>query len=289
MPSSARLVAVLGVGVLADPAAPVLPADDLGLTRGDGCFEATRLVVGIDGAHVDHLDMHVARMARSAAALEIEFDEPSWRALLDEVVAAWDVPGEAALRWMLTRGPESSSGSPAGVVTVTPIDEHTVRQRAGVTVHTLPIGRPARAMAGAPWLLGGVKTLSYAVNMSAGREARRRGVDDVLWVSTDGYVLEAPRSAVIWRVGDRLVTTPTDGTGVLASISQAAIFAAAGAAGVETTHELGRPADLLDADGVWLSSSGRLAAPVTELDGVALAVDPVWNGRLRSWFETPLT
>ncbi len=65
-------MAVLGVGVVADPDLPVVHADDLGLTRGDGCFEATRLVIDPDGAaRVDHLDEHVERLHRSAGALGI--------------------------------------------------------------------------------------------------------------------------------------------------------------------------------------------------------------------------
>ena len=48
-----------------------------------------------------------------------------------------------------------------------------------------------------PWLLAGAKTLSYAVNMAALRHAERHGAGDVIFVSSDGYVLEGPRSTVV--------------------------------------------------------------------------------------------
>jgi 4-amino-4-deoxychorismate lyase len=273
---------VLGVGVAADPDAPAHHAADLGMTRGDGCFEATRLVTRPDGgAHLDHLDAHMARLHRSARALGIPVDETAWRELIDKAVAAWDTPGEAVLRVMLSRGRESTPGAPpTGVLTITPIDERALRARDGISLATLVRGNAALAFVDAPWLLGGVKTLSYAVNMAAGREAARLGVDDVLFVSTDGFALEAPRSALVWRDGARLVTTMIEGTGVLASITQAAAFEAADAAGIPTGSALIKIDDLHRADGVWLLSSGRLVAPVLSLDGRALAVDAGWNVRL---------
>ena len=76
-------MAVLGVG-LVDPAVPVVHSDDVGLTRGDGCFEGCRV---LDGA-IDKLDAHLARMGRSAAALGIDFDEDAWQALIAQATAA---------------------------------------------------------------------------------------------------------------------------------------------------------------------------------------------------------
>jgi len=278
MPAS--LVAVLGRGIC--PGEPALHADDLGLTRGDGCFEATRLEVDDTETHVDHLDAHLARFRRSAAALDIAVDEPAWRALLGEVIAAWTEPGEAIMRWMLSRGREGG-GPPTGVVTVTPIDERTLRARHGVAVVLLDRGHPADAFAGRPWLLGGVKTLSYAVNVAAGREAARRGADDAIFVSTDGFVLEAPRASVVWRFGDRLGTTPTVGTGVLASITCDIALDAARSAGVVVESDLLPTDDLVRADGVWLLSSGRLVAPVIEIDGRPVGHDDAWTERIRAF------
>ena len=286
--SSPRLVAVLGAGVVA-PDDPVVRADDLGLTRGDGCFEVTRIEVGPRGVAIDHLDAHLRRLARSAAALDLAPpDTAAWRELIDTACTAWTHPGEATLRLMYTRGRECAPGAPAtGILTIAPLDAVTVRQRAGVSVVALPRGHRADAFTDAPWLLGGVKTLSYAVNVAAAREAARRGADDALFVSSDGYALEAPRAALIWRVGERLCTTPHAGTGVLASITQAAIFAAATADGVAVGHELITLDGLLGCDGAWLASSGRLLAPVLSLDGRALRTDAGWNARMWRWAARP--
>ena len=62
---------------------------------------------------------------------------------------------------------------------------------------TLARGLPADGVADMPWLLAGAKTLSYAVNMAALRHAERHGAGDVIFVSSDGHVLEGPRSTVV--------------------------------------------------------------------------------------------
>jgi 4-amino-4-deoxychorismate lyase len=135
-------------------------------------------------------------------------------------------------------------------------------------------GHPSDAFADAPWLLGGVKTLSYVVNVAAVREARRRGADEVVFTSTDGYALEGPTSALLVSRRGTLTATPTGGTGVLESVTVAAIFAAARADGLATAYELVPVADLLTAEGVWLVSSGRGPVLVTRLDDRPLRTDP---------------
>jgi 4-amino-4-deoxychorismate lyase len=262
-----RLLAILGVG-LVDPDSPVLHADDPGLTRGDGCFEGCRLVTAPDGVSaVDQLDAHLARMSRSAAALELAFDESAWRALIASAAAAWPEPGEAAMKLVLTRG-RPSAATPTGVLTISALPSGYARQRRdGLRVITLTRGTASDAFADAPWLLGGVKTLSYAVNMAAQREAARRGADDVLFVSADGLVLESTVSSVVWSTGRTLHTTPLGPSGILGGTVQEALFARAPAAGWRTSVTSATVEDLHAADTLWLTGSVRGPVDVIELDG----------------------
>jgi 4-amino-4-deoxychorismate lyase len=281
-----HLVAVLGRGVLDDPDEPVLSAFDMGMTRGDGCFDAMRVEVGDHGSvHVDHLDAHLDRLVRSAKALDLPpVDLDAWRALVGEALAAWTRPGEAVLRVLLSRGSEwSAEHIPTGVLTIAPLPESSRTQRSGISVVTLSLGRPAEFGGETGWLLGGVKTLSYAVNMAAAREAARRGAHDALFVSTEGFALEGPRSALVWRDGDVLASTRVEGTGILASVTQASIFAEAAREGVPTRSDLIEAERLPDTDGAWLVSSGRLIAPILTLDGVDVPTDPAWTERLTRW------
>lgn len=270
------VLAVLGIGVV-DPSTPLVRADDAGVTRGDGCFEGIRVRTDPAGRTVaDKLDRHVARMSRSAAALEIAFDEPAWRELVATACAAWTAPapGEAALKLVLTRGPVAT-GVPTGYATITELNPDFRRQRReGIRVATLDRGLTSDAFAAAPWLLGGVKTLSYAVNMAAVREAERRGADDAILVSSDRWVLEASTGSVVWATARTLHTTPLAGTGILAGTTQQLLFDHAAEAGWHTADTLARVDDLHAADAVWIISSVRGPVEVIELDGKARARMP---------------
>jgi 4-amino-4-deoxychorismate lyase len=256
-----RLVAVLGTGIV-DPATPIVRADDPGLTRGDGCFEGCRIRTSDSGdSRVDKFDRHLARMSRSAAALDIPFDADAWTALVASTCAAWTTPGESALKLVLTR-------SGTGFLTVSDLPPEYPRQRRdGLRVVTLPRGFGSAAFDDAPWLLGGVKTLSYAVNMAAQREAERRGVDDVIFLAQDGTVLETPTGTVVWSTGRTLHTTPTGATGVLGSTTAALLFDRAAAAGWTLAHTLASIDELHAADVVWVISSVRGPVDVVCLDG----------------------
>jgi len=263
------LLAILGIG-LVDPETPVVRADDLGLTRGDGCFEGCRIVTSADGiSSVDQLDAHLARMSRSAAALEIEFDEPAWRATVSQALAAWTQTGEAALKLVLTRG-SPSTGVPTGILMISDLPPDYPRQRRdGIRVVTLTRGTTSLAFADAPWLAGGVKTLSYAVNMAAQREAARRSADDALFVSVDGRVLESTVSSVVWARGRTLHTTPLGASGILGGTVQEVLFARAPAAGWDIAVTDARVEDLHAADTLWLTGSVRGPVDVIDLDGRA--------------------
>lgn len=257
-----RVVALLGRGVV--PAdTPILRADDLGVLRGDGVFETLH----VRGGRPWLLDEHLARMATSAARLDLALPDPDTLAdLAAQATAAWPADEEGALRLICTRG--SEDGGPVTVfATVSGVGEATLRaRRDGLSVGTASLGVSAAVRGTAPWLLGGVKSVSYAMNMASQRWAAAHGYDDVLWISTDGYALEAPTSTLVWRTGDELVTVPTS-TGVLAGTTARYLLDHAKEVGLAAGERLVTPAELAAADGVWLTSSVRGIAEVHSIDG----------------------
>ncbi|HHU38010.1 MAG TPA: aminodeoxychorismate lyase [Propionibacterium sp.] len=274
-----QLVAVLGVGVVPTDA-PVVTADDLGINRGDGVFDAARVVSDADGVRVDLLDEHLARFGRSHEKMAMAApDLDAWRALVDEAVAAWDVPGEAVLKLIATRGLEHAPAAPgASFLTITASDTAPCPP---LRVITLGTGRASDAFADAPWLLGGVKSLSYGVNVAVAREARRRGVDDVLFTTTDGYCLEGPRSGLLALVDGVYVTTPVEGTGILDSVTIGALRARLAEQGITMVDRLLTPDGLVGAEAAWLISAGRGVCDIVALDGKPLRTDAEASALLR--------
>ena len=103
------------------------------------------------------------------------------------------------------------------------LGEDFSQARLGIRVVTLDRGLRHDVAETSPWLLAGAKTLSYAINRAAQREAVRRGADDVLFVSSDGFALEGPTSNVV-TLTDGVVRTPNTDQGILAGTTQAAVF-----------------------------------------------------------------
>jgi 4-amino-4-deoxychorismate lyase len=125
---------------------------------------------------------------------------------------------------------------------------------------SLPVPRRS-----APWLLPGTKSVSYAVNIAAELEAKRRGGDDAVFVDEEGVVLEGTVTNVWWRRG-RTLFTPTIELGILAGETRAALLGLADSLGYETDQGAYGLADLLGAEEAFTSSSVREVMPVVAVD-----------------------
>jgi 4-amino-4-deoxychorismate lyase len=247
-------LAVGGRGVV-DPSEPVLRADDEALMRGRAAFETVRVYGGRPFKLAEHLD----RLAGSAERIglpdvnRLELEELARQAL--EAAGAPD----AVLRLFWTP-------TPVALALVSEIADHyeALRTRGQRLISLRGI------RADEPWLLPGVKSTSYAVNIAAEDEAKRRGADDAVFVDAAGIVLEGPTTNVWWRNGDTLCTPSLD-LGILAGVTRATVLDLAQAAGYEVAEGHFQLAELAVADEAFTSSSVREVMPVTQLDGRPIA------------------
>ncbi|MEY2849351.1 MAG: hypothetical protein RI885_2018 [Actinomycetota bacterium] len=252
----------------ADPGRPALSVLDLAATRGDGVFET----FGVRSGHPQALEAHLARFERSAASLDLRTPPLDlWRRAVLAVGGRLAADDFAVIKIVLSRGIEGAD-EPTGWLHGRIAPDHSIARTDGIDVAVLDRGYRHDVSSTSPWLLQGAKTLSYAVNTAALREAVRRGADDAIFISSDGVVLEGPTSTVLLRRGDHLLT-PDLGLPILDGTTQGSVFEFATSRGLTTGFSHPTVADLEHADGVWLLSSVRLAAPVRSLDGRPIPVD----------------
>ena len=261
-PLNLLALAVTGRG-LVDPAEPVIRADDEGLLRGRAAFETLRIYSGRPFS----LEAHLDRLTASAASIGLPALERRRLQVLVGLVLPKAEGGDAALRLVWTAGP--TGGVPIALALLSEVPDwiEAAREQGASAVSLLGL------RSSAPWLLPGVKSTSYAVNMAAEAEARRRGADEALFVDAEGTVLEGTVTNVWWRRGQTLYTPSLD-LGILAGVTRAALIELAPAGGYAVEQGTYRLDDLLGAEEAFTSSSVREVMPLVEIDGRTLPRGP---------------
>jgi 4-amino-4-deoxychorismate lyase len=235
---------------------------------GDGVFETVHLRPSGPWLLPSHLD----RLARSAALLDLPLPDS-----LTSRIGSPSADPEGALRIMVTR--ESVH------VAVSPIGPAVLRERrSGIRLLSADLGLAVDRRP--PWSITAAKSLSYASNFAARRWAARHHADDVVGLSREGYVLEAPSASIVWLTGDTLCTVPPSEAPILPGITAAHLLSLAGSAGLRAAERMVTLPELASADAIWLASSLRGLAEAVSLDGVPRARSP-WTGRLQALLGFP--
>jgi 4-amino-4-deoxychorismate lyase len=260
-------LAVSGRG-LCDPHEPVVRADDEALLRGRAAFETLRVYAG----RPFRLEAHLDRLEASASGVGLGDGAGTELAGLAELVlshAAQELGGQdTALRLVWTAG--SATGPPIGLALLSEIPSWIEDLRAGGASAVSLLG----VRAAVPWLLPGIKSTSYAINMAAEAEAKRRGADEAIFVDGEGIVLEGTVTNVWWRRGETLFT-PSLELGILAGVTRTALLELAPGRGHIVEEGTFGLAEVISADEVFTTSSVREVMPVVDLDGRPFERGPV--------------
>ncbi len=242
-----------------------LPVTDHGLLYGDGVFEGIRVY----GGRVVRLDAHLARLRRSARALELELPDgaPALDQIVLDSVRAFGAQN-AYVRLILTRGEGPLGIDPTGcgpTRTICIVDQLEIydaaKASAGLELVTVSVRRPAPDA-----LDPRVKSLNYLNSVMAKLEARQRGADEALILNAAGAVAEAA-VANVFCVRGGVLRTPLPSDGALEGITRESVLVLAAEHGLPALEQtLGRY-DLLSAEEVFLTGSGVGIQPVRSLDG----------------------
>ena len=263
-----------------------VPVTDHGLLYGDGVFEG----IPVYGGRVVGLDAHLARLQRSARALELELPRggPALDQIVLDTVRAFGAEN-AYVRLILTRGEGPLGVDPTRcgpTRTICIVDQLQIydaaKASAGLELVTVSVRRPAPDA-----LDPRVKSLNYLNSVMAKLEARRRGADEALILNAAGSVAEAAVANVFCVRGGGLRTPPTT-DGALEGITRESVLALAVEHGMRAHEQtLGRY-DLLSADEVFLTGSGVGIQPVRSLDGQRIGDQvpgPVTSKLSSAYFE----
>jgi branched-chain amino acid aminotransferase len=246
-------------GSLVDADAPVLRADDHGITVGDGVFETLKVLAGQPFA----MSRHLRRLTASAAGLGIDVDLDVVRGAIEQVLAA-DPPDRGRLRITVTGGP-SPYGSDRGAATPT------------LMVATSPMSQwPAVAdVAVVPWTrneraaTAGLKTTSYADNVVALRFAHEHDAAEAIFANSVGELCEGTGSNIFVGIGGELITPPAS-SGCLLGITRELVIEWLGDV-VERSLPIG---SLDQVEEAFLASSTRDVQAIRAVDGRVLPAAP---------------
>lgn len=174
-------------GIVTAPELMVVPLDDHMVHRGDGIFEAARVV---DGAIFD-LTAHLERLARSGQQIALELPH-SLDEMKDICVATVRASGlrHATLRLFVGRGPGSFSPNPYEcpapqvyivVTDFAAVTEESYRRGVRAMVSRVPQKHPFYAQ---------IKSCNYLPNVLMKKESVDAGYDFSLGCDSSGYILE---------------------------------------------------------------------------------------------------
>ncbi|BBK32795.1 branched-chain amino acid aminotransferase [Stella humosa] len=294
MPIAVPIIHLNGA-YLPEPEARLSPFD-LGLQFGDGVYEVVSAWKGL----LFQLEAHLDRLEDGLHATRIEtgLSRQDWRSIVAGTARANELT-DASVKIIVTRGllpagtTDPRAARPTVIAFATPYGHiGTPEQRAhGIR---LMIGHQ-RGMA-PDTLDPRYKHISRLQYQLARIEALAAGYDDVVWLSAQGLVEEAPRSNVFLVKKGRL---RTPAAGVLHGITHRTFCELA--AELDVPLDVGdvTPYDLFTADEVFTCSTSGAALPVRETAGrpvlgavpgpVTSALNQLyWTKREAGWHGTPL-
>lgn len=237
---------------------------DRGFLYGDGIFETLRSYNGRPFLLEDHLH----RLASSAQALEIplHYSLEELQTAVENLLRLNRLT-EALIRITLSRGESLHYGlqppeeaQPTLIIQAHPFHPHpeeSYKQGIRLVISTY------RRSTTCP--LARHKTANFLAGIMAKQEAIHRGVNDALFLNTEGMVCEATVSNIFMVESGRVVT-PSLQANILPGITRKKVLEICQEEGIPASEELFGTERLLKADEVFLTNSLMEVMPVSQIE-----------------------
>ncbi len=254
-------------GITQNPALMLLPVDDHIVHRGDGIFEAIKVV----GASVYLLDEHLNRLFQSAEKISLKIPH-SYEKIKQIILQTLRVAGKenALIRLYISRGPGNFGVNPYEAlnpqiyIVITKLMEPSPeKSKLGVRVGLSKI--PAKLP-----LFAQAKTCNYLVNVLMKKEAVEQGLDFVVGMNEQGFITESATENILIVDHNGMITYPP-----LESILRGTVMMRA----CELAREVGfsvkesafTAAELQSAQEVFITGTTQNVLPVVEFAGRRIA------------------
>ena len=250
---------------------------DRGFLFGDGIYE---VVPSYDGQLVG-FKPHMERMQDGLDAVEIQLqlDQEDWRTIAGELVAR-NGGGNLGIYFHVSRGADSQRhhAYPEGITPTTyafafEIPPAPVADKSAATCYTVSTAEDLR------WKRCNIKSTALLGNVMHYQHGHAQGNNETILYNQDGELTEAA-ACNVYVIKNGIVATPLLDHQKLPGITRLMLLEILRKDGSIAVQERVVTLDeLANADEVWISSSSKEIAPVTEIDGKPVAdgkVGDVW-------------
>lgn len=249
---------------------------DRGFLYGDGLFEAVRVYEGKPFLWKDH----IARFQYGCEVLKLRcpFSGGETLRIVEETIARNRLT-DALIRITLSRGSGPRGYSPAGAdyptFLVVPFQAPAVRASYKVIVSSVKL------MAKDP--ISYFKHANKLHQILARAEADEAGADEALLTNTDGFVVEGTTTNLFWVNEGAVWTPPLEG--ILPGTTRAHVLRLCGKFGLKGFEREIRVEELLNVEGLFVTSCAAEITPVSHVNGKPTRQSPI-VARLRQRYRT---
>jgi D-alanine transaminase len=233
--------------------------EDRGFQFADGVYEVVRTYHG----QPFHLQAHLARLERSAAALQLPmpYSGAQWTEVVSEGIRRAGYP-ESKVYLQLTRG--VAPRDHAYPTSVSPTVVMTVRQMVPLDPARFATGVSVMTVDDVRWGRCDIKSINLLANVLARQRAREAGAFEAIFIRS-GMVTEGAVSNVMMIKNGRLLTAP-EGPFILAGVTRQLVLELARKEGLDVLEQDVMLEELTQVDEIVLTGTTVEVLPVVSCD-----------------------